>query len=159
MKPYRATASRIIRTSADKVYGILADYRNGHPKILPKPYFLPMVIQQGGIGEGTVIRFQMRLIGKIHNFRAKITEPEPGHQLDETYLEPKDVVTRFFVEACANGGQCQVRITTEGKTRSDGLAGWLESIAAGAYLRRVFRKELELLAVLAESNSVNTKKK
>lgn len=155
VKPYLATASRVIHAPAEKVYGILADYRDGHPKILPKPHFLPMQVEAGGIGAGTYIRFQMRVFGKLQDYHAAISEPEPGRQINETYLEPKDLLTRFFIQPCSHGEHTAVRITIEGKTRASGVAGCLERVVTGIYLRRVFKKELRLLAVLAESREVN----
>ena len=75
-----------IDAPAAKVYGILADYRVGHPSILPEQYFGPLVVEAGGEGEGTVIRFTMKAMGKEHTVRARITEPEPGRVLHETAI-------------------------------------------------------------------------
>ena len=40
--------------SRERGYSILADYREGHASILP-PQFTSMVVEQGGVGAGTVI--------------------------------------------------------------------------------------------------------
>jgi len=45
------------------------------------------VVEEGGIGAGTVIRFQMRILGRLRTFHAAITEPEPGGVLVETDLD------------------------------------------------------------------------
>ncbi len=103
MKPYQAQGSRIIKAPPERVYAILTDYRNEHPRILPKPYFMSLHVDKGGIGEGTLIQFQMNVLGKTQNFRAAITEPDPGREIDEVYLEPEGVITRFFVRPF---GQC-----------------------------------------------------
>ena len=150
MKPYRATAARIIHAAPEKVYAILADYRNGHPNILPKAHFSLIEVEKGGVGAGTIIRFQMKVLGKIQNYRASITEPVPGHRLDEIYSEPEGIVTRFVVQPFANDQQSKVTIITEGPTTRIGVAGWLERVVAGHYLRRIFKQELNLLAELAE---------
>jgi hypothetical protein len=146
---------RIVSSIDRRIGNRSATNRTNDVMILPKSWFLPMEVEADGIGAGTRIRFQMRVFGKIQNYRAVITEPEPGRQLDEPYLEPKDVVSRFFVHPWAQDGGCEVRITTEGKTRGDGLTGWMEQALAGACLRRIFRKELELPAALAESTVAN----
>ena len=80
----------------ERVYSLIANYNDGHPRILPKQ-FSDLVVEQGGIGAGTVIRFQMSILGKKQHFRAAITEPEPGHVLVETDLEPNGAVTTFTV--------------------------------------------------------------
>jgi hypothetical protein len=150
MKPYHAEGSRVIKAPAERVYAILTDYRNEHPRILPKPYFMSLHVDKGGIGEGTQIHFQMNVLGKTQNFRAAITEPEPGRELDEVYSEPEGVITRFFVRPFGHDKQSKVTIQTEGTIEGRGVFGWLERLFATTYLHHVFRKELELLAASAE---------
>ncbi len=152
MKPYHAEGSRIIKAPPERVYAILTDYRNEHLRILPKPYFMSLQVEKGGVGEGTLINFQMSVLGKTQNFRAAITEPEPGHELDEIYLEPEGVITRFFVRSFGHDKQSQVTIQTEGTIHSKGVLGWFERFFAAMYLEHVFQKELELLAASAEEN-------
>jgi hypothetical protein len=47
-----------------------------------------MVGEHGGIGAGTIIRFQMSIFGRKQTVRAAITEPEPGCVLVETISTP-----------------------------------------------------------------------
>ena len=54
---------------------------HGHPQILPKPPFVSLEVEKGGIGAGTVIRIAMRVLGRLQTFGAVITEPEPGRVL------------------------------------------------------------------------------
>ncbi len=70
---------------ADRVYAIIADYRNGHPHILPKQ-FRNLTVEQGGVGAGTIIRFEVRVFGQTQHFRAVVSEPEPGRVLVEENL-------------------------------------------------------------------------
>src|SRR5215813_13655906 len=90
------TASATIPARRERVYSLIANYRDGHPRILPKQ-FKNLVVEQGGIGAGTVIRFQMSVFGKLQTFRASITEPEPGRTLVETDLDTNGAVTTFTV--------------------------------------------------------------
>ena len=39
MKPYQVSAVRRIDAAPERVFDILADYRVGHPAILPKRFF------------------------------------------------------------------------------------------------------------------------
>jgi hypothetical protein len=55
------SASAEVKAPAEKVYAIIADYRHGHPQIVPSPPFGRIEVEQGGFGAGTVIRFPMRV--------------------------------------------------------------------------------------------------
>ena len=146
MKPYRATAAALIEAPAERVYNVLADYQNGHPHILPKPYFISLEVEQGGFGAGTIINFAMRVNGETQKFRGVISEPEPGRVLEETYVEPGGVVTTFTVSPVNGGRSSEVRISTAGQTTRDGLLGSLERSLTQTYLKRIYKKELKLLA-------------
>ena len=151
MKPYQATASALIEAPAERVYNVLADYRNGHPRILPRPYFISQEVEQGGFGAGTIINFKMRVLGQTQVFRAAISEPEPGRVLVETDLNGS-VVTTFVVSPADGGERSEVRITTEGKTVRQGLLGSLERSMTETYLKRIYKKELRLLETVARGS-------
>lgn len=85
-----------------------------------------MVVEEGGIGEGTRIRFQVRVLGTTTKFRAVVTEPEPGRVLVERNIEGSDSVTTFIVEPGAAPGESNVTIETVMSTKP-GLAGKIES--------------------------------
>jgi len=53
------SVSEEVPAPASAVYAVLADYREGHPAILPKRHFPSFAIEEGGIGAGTVIRFNL----------------------------------------------------------------------------------------------------
>src|SRR5512139_3319670 len=97
MTQQRIAVSSLIQAPAQQIYAIIADYRNGHPRILPKPYFVSLEVEEGGVGAGTVIRFQMRLMGRLQSFHSRIREPVPGKVLAETDLD-SGAVTTFKVE-------------------------------------------------------------
>jgi len=148
----QVTASAYIKASTKQVYAILADYHGGHPYVLPKRYFSDLQVEQGGIGAGTIIRFQMHVLGKAQAFRAAITEPEPGRLLVETNL-PSGAVTTFTVDPRTEGQHTQVTITTEMETR-EGLLGLMGRFLTTVTLRRIYAQELGLLAARAEKSSV-----
>src|SRR5690606_26579640 len=74
----------VVRESAEiaappnVVYGIIADYREGHPSILPPRWFTHLHVERGGVGAGTVIRFGMKSDGRVREMRAEGVGPEPG---------------------------------------------------------------------------------
>jgi hypothetical protein len=147
MRTYQISASATIAAPAARVYGIIADYRNGHPHIVPRPSFGDIVVEQGGIGAGTVIRFPMRVLGRTRTLRGIISEPEPGHVLVESYPED-DSATTFTVEPLSEG-ECRVTITTDMMTRS-GPLGLIERWLATRFLGSVYERELRLLEEFAQ---------
>jgi hypothetical protein len=147
MKRQIATVSKRIYAPANKIYEILADYRTKHPSILPKPYFLSLDVEEGGIGEGTIVNFKMRLLGRTQSFRSLITEPMPGLSLLETDLN-SGIATRFDVFPLEGGLHTQVTISTE--LRNQGL---IEGLLAKLLLQKIYRQELKLLADLAEHSA------
>jgi hypothetical protein len=124
------------------VYALISDYRRGHPSILPPEYFEDLVVEEGGQGAGTRIRFTMKAFGSKQISRARITEPQPGRVLVET-VEDRGIVTTFTVEGSTTDGS-NVTLTTEYPTK--GVRGWLEAFVVPRYLRKVYAAELRLLA-------------
>ena len=153
MSRHRVTASARVRAPAREVYAIIADYRVGHPAILPKAYFRDLVVESGGVGAGTTIRFGMRVLGATRTVRGVVTEPEPGRVLVETYPETRTVTT-FIVEPEGSGASL-VTFATELPTRG-GLAGVVERWFTTAFLRRVYAAELAQLAAYAEGRTPAT---
>lgn len=136
--------TRTIPAPAALVCDIVADYRSGHPAILPPEYFGPLEVLEGGRGAGTRIRFSMKAFGRVTVGEAAISEPDPGRELRETL--PDGIVTTFLVEPWGPAA-CRATITTV--YAKAGLRGWVERLLGPAYLRRVFGAELARLAGVA----------
>ncbi len=139
-----AAASAMIHAPADRVYSIIADYRTLHPLILPKEYFLSLHVEEGGVGAGTIINFSMRMMGRTQNFRSLITEPEPGRLLVETDIR-SETATSFYVMPGADPSLTRVTISTALKGRN-----WMEAFLTKPMLQKIYHRELELLARLAD---------
>jgi hypothetical protein len=135
-----ASAERTVSAPAAAVYALLADYRHGHPRILP-PAFSDLTVLRGGTGAGTEIRFAMTLGGRKQVVEASVDEPEPGRVLTETYRE-KNAVTSFTVDP--EGNQSRVRIETSWDA-SRGLAGLIERLIAPRLFRKIYAQELDLI--------------
>ena len=145
MPVVRVTATAVVPASAAIVYGIIADYRRGHPSILPPKYLEDLIVESGGYGEGTTIRFTMRSFGTRHVSHARITEPEPGRVLVETDHQT-GTVTTFLVEGVTDSS---TRVTFVTDYHARGLRGRIEALLVPAYLKKVYAEELDLLAVRA----------
>jgi polyketide cyclase/dehydrase/lipid transport protein len=141
------TASAVIPARRERVYALIANYNDGHPRIVPKQ-FSNLVVEQGGVGAGTVIRFQMSVFGKKQTYRAAITEPEPGRVLVETYFDSNGTVTTFTVDQGPAPADSRVTISTELRVRS-GFLGIIEKAFATLLLRPMYVHELENLARVA----------
>ena len=135
------TATAWISAAPARVYGIIADYRIEHPRILPGE-FRELTVERGGVGEGTIIAFAMHAFGRITRSRAAITEPEPGRVLVETMLDGSGVVTTFTVNAARGGSDVTISTVMP-------RSGWVERKVAGWFLRGVYKKKLALLAACA----------
>lgn len=146
MKPYRVAETAVVDAPADVVFDIVADYRYGHPHILPRPYFTFLEVEEGGTGAGTVIRYGMRGGGKERRFRAAVTEPVPGQVLAETDLSSATVTT--FSVTPRDRERAEVEIATELMSRR-GIVGAVERVATRRFLGRLYREELRLLAARA----------
>ncbi|MFL5608670.1 MAG: SRPBCC family protein [Gemmatimonadaceae bacterium] len=138
------SASTTIRAPGSLVYGIIADYRDGHPRILPPEYFGRLEVLAGGRGAGTRIRFEMKAFGKTNVSVAEVSEPVPGRELRETLSD--GIVTTFLVEPL---GAAEARVTISTTYHKPGLRGWLERLIAPGYLRRVYTAELAQLGRVA----------
>jgi len=65
MPEIHATSSAVVAAPAPIVYGLIADYHQGHPSILPPKYFQNLQVEEGGVGAGTRISFQMQSFGGV----------------------------------------------------------------------------------------------
>jgi len=150
MSKIEAKESATLNARPQDVYAIIADYHNGHPRIVPPETFSDMQVEQGGYGEGTVIRFKMKSLGVVQEFHHHVTEPEPGRVLVEQDIDsPQHVVTTFTVTPVENGQKSHVEITTV-MNASPGVRGVIERFVVSVLNPRVYRQELKLLEAVAQ---------
>lgn len=141
-RTFEVSATRRIAAPAESVYGVFADYREAHPRILPPSFFVGLRVEEGGYGAGTVVLVDGRFAGRTRTIRGIVTEPEPGRLLVESYPAER-MVTSFRV--VPDGDSSQVTIFTV-MPRRWGPAGWIEERIVRRLLSRVFAEELELVA-------------
>jgi len=143
--------SAMIDETPEKVYAVLADYREGHPRILPKKYFTDISVERGGNGEGTIVNVSMSVMGVEQKFHFEISEPAPGRILVETD-EAAGVVTTFKVEPSDGGRRSLVTIVTRAKA-SKGIKGKIERLVNPLITRHIYKIELKQLADYVSRNS------
>ncbi|HYM23592.1 MAG TPA: SRPBCC family protein [Vicinamibacterales bacterium] len=148
MASYSVSGSLRIAAPPARIYGIIADYRRGHPTILPKQFRNLRVESGSGIGAGTTIRFEVTVMGKTDRYKAIVSEPEPGRVLVEKNVEPNDWVSTFTVNPVDDGRAANVTIRTDLTVRS-GLLGAIEKFVMKRVMASMYAKELQLLAARA----------
>jgi hypothetical protein len=144
-----ATGSLKIDAPPSRVYSIVADYDQHHPRILPPQYFKAIRVEQGGVGAGTRLTVTMRVMGTTQTFRHTVTEPEPGRVLVESDAEGYSVTT-FTVAQVDSGRASLLSITTEFTPRKTGLLGRIERYFTRRVLCRIYDKELALISDYAK---------
>jgi hypothetical protein len=137
LQPIDFSESAVVEASPARVYALLRDYEQGHPRILP-PQFSNYQVEQGGQGAGTIIGFTLG----SHNYRGEVEEPEPGRVLVERYRTQK-FETRFLVEPTTSLTQSSVTLQTivPGRRFLAGLYRWVMKKT----LAPLYREELRLL--------------
>jgi len=146
MSTVSVSAERRISAPADRVYRILADYREHHPRILP-PAFSDFTVEEGGVGAGTVIRFKVAAGGRTQTFHQRVEEPEPGRVLREQDIDGTRITT-FTVTPDGEG--CVLNIETTWP--AVGVRGVVERLLAPRMLRPIYEDELDRIAAYARDN-------
>jgi ribosome-associated toxin RatA of RatAB toxin-antitoxin module len=136
----RFSAERVVDAPAEVVYHLISDYREHHqPEGFLPPAFSDQVVERGGVGAGTVVRFTSNLGGRRQTVTATISEPEPGRVLVES---SPGLETTFTVEP-VDDQRARVRFDTV--FEAGGLTGLLVRLLAPRLLRPVYADELERL--------------
>src|SRR5207248_7510757 len=153
MGQIKAKAAAVLDARPEDVYATIADYRHGHPNILPKENLYDLQVEQGGYGAGTMIRFKMKVLGVEQSFYQRVSEPEPGRVLVEQDIDSvQNVMTTFTVTPVEHEQKSHVEISTMMNT-SPGFKGFMERIIVPIINPQLYRKELRLLEAVAQKRS------
>jgi hypothetical protein len=145
-----ASAEGPVNAPPDVVYRYLSDMRNHHPHFLP-PAFTDFQVVAGGIGEGTVVTFQLTAGGRRREFRQTLTEPEPGRRMVETDANSSSVTT-FVVDPVDGGRSSKVTISTQWNG-AGGIGGFFERMFAPRVMRGIYVDEIRRLDEYARSQA------
>lgn len=148
-----ATGSLAIDAPPSRVYSILADYNQHHPRVVPPEYFKALLVEEGGVGAGTRIHVIMTVMGTTQKLHHIVSEPEPGRILVETDTDGYSVTT-FTVDPLDSGRGCRLTITTEFTPRRKGILGIVERYLTRRMLSRIYLKELALIAEYARDQEL-----
>jgi hypothetical protein len=144
------SAERKVGAPAPTVYGYIADYSEHHPKFLPSA-FSNYEVESGGVGTGTIVRFDLTAGGRTRHNRQQVAEPEPGRVLTESDTGSSSVTT-FTVTP--DGENCAVQISSRWNG-AGGIGGFFERLFAPPVLRRIMTDELTRLDAYAKEQAAS----
>ncbi len=154
MKQIHMSETAVLDARPEDVYATIADYHNGHPRILPKENLYDLQVEQGGFGAGTIIRFKSKMFGVERAFYQRVSEPEPGRVIVEQDIDsPQNFVTTFTITPVEQGQKSRVEIATTLNV-SPGLAGVIEQMIMPRAIVPMYRRELKLLEAVAQERPV-----
>lgn len=146
MARVRVAVSAEVDAPAPRVYSVIADYHGTHPRILPGHALRNLVVESGGTGAGTIIRFELHALGRVMHARSEIREPEPGRVLEEVDLGPRRAVTTFTVDPL---GPARSRVTIATEVESPPLRALVERVVLPRVLEPIYREQLANLGRVA----------
>jgi hypothetical protein len=120
-------------------------------RFLP-PVFSDFQIESGGVGAGTVTRFNLKAGGRTRQYRMLVAEPEPGRVLTESDTD-SSLVTTFTVEPDGAGSRVRISTTWEG---AGGIGGMFERLFAPRVMRGIYADELERLNSYASERATQS---
>lgn len=150
MAQIQVFAERAVDAPAEKVYGLIADHREHHPRFLPEA-FSDFEVESGGVGAGTVTTFKVTAGGRTRSYRMAVSEPEPGRVMTESDTG-SSLVTTWTVEPA--GDRCRVRISTTWDG-AGGIGGFFERMFAPRVMRGIYADELERLNQYARQQAAS----
>ncbi len=133
----------VIPATPEVVYASLIDFQNTRPSILTSN-FVDYTVEQGGMGEGTIIRYDLKAAGRKRPYRMHIAETLEGEVLTERDSN-SSLITMWTLTPVDDGQQTHVSLTSEWEGGS-GIGGFFERTFAPLGLQRIYNKMLTRLA-------------
>jgi len=143
MARVRATANKTLEASPDRVLGVLRDYRDARPRILPDNY-TAYRLEQGGHGAGTVIGYHFAAGGRERDYRLRVEE-STGELRERDELS--SFISTWSVKPAGVGSSVTIESSWDGAT---GIGGFFERTFAPMGLRRIYGQMLERLSAEAQ---------
>jgi hypothetical protein len=141
-KQINVSAERMIPAPPERVHAVLADYREGRPRILPDNY-LDYKVEEGGQGGGTVVSYRLRAARRERAYTMEATEPTPGVTLVERDRN-SSLVTTWMLSPTASGTGTDLKVSTTWEG-SGGVGGFFERTFAPRGLRAIYDDMLDRL--------------
>jgi uncharacterized protein YndB with AHSA1/START domain len=137
-----AAAERVIARPPTEVYAALADYAGRRRAIMP-PAYHDYVVESGGSGAGTVVRWTLHVGNHRRPYRMQVSEPQPGRLLVERDAD-STMTTQWEVHPEGTGSR--VRVSSTWLQRAKGFPAFFERTFAPRSLSRLHGETLRRLA-------------
>jgi hypothetical protein len=145
MATVKASATKAVSASPERVLEFLRDYREGRPKILTENYTAYRV-EQGGEGPGTVIAYHFAAGGRERDYRLHVEDSEAGA------LRERDEFSSFVGTWRVSPNGAGSTVTLEASWQgAGGIGGVFERIFAPLGLRRIYGEVLNRLAAAVQA--------
>ena len=142
MAQVEATTERIVTADPETVFDMLADYKDGRPKLLPE-HFSEYEVREGGDGEGTLVHWKLQATSKrVRDCLLEVTEPTDGQLVEKD--RNSSMVTTWTVTP-AGEGRSKVVVSTVWNG-AGGIGGFFERTFAPKGLGRIYDAMLAKLA-------------
>jgi hypothetical protein len=138
---------RVVNAQPEKVYDVIKDYKEKRPLFLT-PNFLDYQVEQGGKGDGTVVRYRLHAARRERPYRIQVNEAVKGQVLQERDTN-SSLVTTWTVSPLESGQQSRVSIATEWEG-GQGVGGFFERTFAPLGLHRIYDQMLDQLTALVQ---------
>jgi Polyketide cyclase / dehydrase and lipid transport len=138
-----AAATKSVSAPPERVREFLRDYRTARPRILTSQY-RGYRVEEGGVGEGTVIAYTFASPGRSRDFHMRVEESDEG--LFERDMQ-SSFVSNWTVDPVATGSSVTLEASWEG---AGGFGGFFERLFAPMSLRRTYGQVLDKLAAALE---------
>ncbi|GGY38104.1 SRPBCC family protein [Streptomyces xanthochromogenes] len=146
MAQVEATTERIVTADPETVFDMLADYKDGRPKLLPE-HFSEYEVREGGDGEGTLVHWKLQATSKrVRDCLLEVTEPTDGQLVEKD--RNSSMVTTWTVTP-AGEGRSKVVVSTVWNG-AGGVGGFFERTFAPKGLGRIYDAILAKLAAEVE---------
>jgi hypothetical protein len=136
----RVSVERSVAAPPERVYQMLADYRDTRRRILTANY-LDYRVEEGGTGAGTVISYRLQAAGRERSYRLRVETPAINTLVERDTAS--SLVTTWRVMRAPNAASI-VRLVTEWQA-APGIRGLFERTFAPRGLRRIYDELLRRL--------------
>ena len=138
MGTVEAAAQRTVAAPPEQVYGLIADYRDGRPRLLPEN-FVDYRVEEGGQGAGTVVAYTLKAAKRERPYRLQVSEPEPGRLLRESDTT-SSFVQEWRTEPAGAGAVVSISCSWQG---AGGIGGFFERTFAPKGVARIYEQLLD----------------
>jgi uncharacterized protein YndB with AHSA1/START domain len=133
MAVVRVETSREIAGDPARVFACIADYLNQRPAWLT-PAYSAWKVEKGGIGDGTEVRYHLKVGPRERDYQMRVTETQPGSVLVESDTT-SSMVNTWTVTPRSTGSVVSIASQWNG---ASGVGGFFERLFAPSGLKRTY---------------------